>query len=79
MPTSLDLPIDGREVGGVDGLQLVLVRITHGTQPDYTCQTGCQGIPAKTGRGVHGPYNLYSLHTNPLQVLFIESIVGHQL
>ena len=70
---------DSREVGAVDGLQLVTVRGAHEAHADHTGQSGGEGVAAEGGGRGHGAHNLDTLHANKLQVGVIEAIVCDQL
>ena len=70
---------DTSEVGAIDCLQLVTVRVAHAAHTDYTGQSGGKGVAAEGGGWRHGPYNLDAFHSNKLQVGIIKATVSDQL
>ena len=70
---------DTSEVGAIDCLQLVTVRVAHAAHTDYTGQSGGKGVAAEGGGWCHGTYNLDALHSNKLQVGIIKATVSDQL
>ena len=70
---------EGGEIGCVDGLQLLLVRVGHGADAHDAGEPSGEEMAAQAGGGVHGPHDLYALHADKLQVAVVEPIVGDEL